>query len=173
MSKRTLISPAPERRQVRITVGLAWPSAKPSDRRFALGEPWPTILALVKEGVPVTLRKSAVRVSPLRASDEGSVLSGVTRSLQRADIAVFDVTPQRGRINANVLVEIGLAHAMGLRPILIAGKHGAHKVLPSDLRGLLVRCYAKSNPNDRQSIRALIRSRVKQAVSDNGHGETK
>lgn len=163
MSRGTANSQTPLKPQVRIVVGLAWPTAQPADRRFALGEPWPTILALVNEGVPRALKSNAVRVSPLRASGEDSVLSGITRSLQRADIAVFDVTPQRSRINPNVLVEVGLAHAMELRPILIAGKPRAHQALPSDLRGLVVRCYATSHGNERQSIRALIRSRVKQA----------
>lgn len=171
MLNRSRDTPSNPRRQVRIVVGLAWPKTTPRDRRFRLGEPWPTIHELISSGAQRGAGDRGYRVALLRAASEGSVLSGVLRSLQHADIAVFDVTPQRGAVNANVLVEIGLARGMGLNPILIARTTDAHTHLPSDLRGITVRCYDRSTPTDRTSICALVCSRTKKLAKPHISGK--
>ncbi len=102
----------------------------------------------------------------LACSERGRHRGRIERSIQSADIAVFDVTPKRGRINENVLIEIGMAKGRAIEVILIAKSTAAHKALPSDLQGMQVRAYAAGDEGGRRSIRAIVQSAVKRAKKE-------
>ena len=147
---------------------MQWPKARPRDKRFGLGEPWPSLYKLLHSAASTAAgTDQPIRVRVLRASATGALLKGVMRSIRNADILVFEVTPRGesrrdARINANVLVEIGLALGMG-KPVLLIGESStAYTSLPSDLSGQLVCNYG--SVDGQRTIQGHIRSLVRKAL---------
>lgn len=62
-------------------------------------------------------------------------------AIRKADLIIADVSRQ----NANVLYELGFAHALGKRTILLANVKSGSR-LPSDLTGLHYILYDPANP---------------------------
>lgn len=161
------------RHELVFAVGMRWPKRLPADRRFSLGEPWPMLSKLLRRSATAAAgSEQPIRVRVLRASTTGAVLQGVERSIRNADILVFDVTPRAEpgaspRVNANVLVEIGLALGMGKRVLLIGSKPTAHRSLPSDLSGQLVCEYG--SPNGRRVIEGHVRAIVLETLNANSN----
>ena len=149
---------------VLVSVGLPWPKRVASDRRFALGEPWPTLHGLISQAERSTGAYGKVEIRALRASGGDTVSSGIARRIARSDVLIFDVTPSRrgkgsARINQNILFEIGVARGLGKDVLLVSKGPNAHSLLPSDLTGSFVLNF--SSNADRLSLIASLRSQIR------------
>lgn len=120
----------------------AWPAAYP-DRDEAprcfhvmpFGAPW-------SDTVRDAARSACVQAGhTYRRGDEaeeGRVIHAIWDDLLRADTVLVDVTG----INLNVLIELGMAHAVG-RPVLLAQQSGSQDLRPPHIERLRVLRYGQ------------------------------
>jgi hypothetical protein len=86
-----------------------------------------------------------VSVARLRGSIGQFTWDSVRQHIDDSDIVVFDVTPNKTDerncryVSDNIWIEIGYALADHQRPVfLVHSQEDGHKILPSDLRGLMI-----------------------------------
>jgi hypothetical protein len=148
-------------RKIEIAVGLQWPTKRPSNPKFSLGEPWPTIHGLLKMAAkaarPRSRREVVIRRLKLRSGLCAKV--SVVASIRDADILVFDICPTRGKIAggkcpSNVLFEVGVAIGMGKPVVLISGGKYVADRIPSDLAGEVIATYLRPGIESKNAHRA-------------------
>ncbi len=95
-----------------------------------------------------------------RADDvyrSGNVVDDIWDLTKRADLILADLTGK----NPNVLYELGLAHAIGKRAILVVDDIAD---VPFDLRALRVIEYDKNAPDWSQKLRTDIRAAIEETL---------
>ncbi len=152
---------------VLVSIGLPWPTRRATDRRFALGEPWPTLHGLVTQTARSIAHRGTVEIRALRASGGDIATASIVRRIARSDVLIFDVTPCRrgkgpARINQNVLFEIGVARGLGKEVLLVSKSSKAHSLLPSDLAGYFV--LNLSSNADRMSLAGSVRALIRKSL---------
>ena len=107
---------------------------------------------LVRKVVADTLTQRGIQpVLVDQASPAGHVLDGVRVAISRANFIIADLT----ELNPNVIYEVGFAHALRKRVLLIAQPNRFS--VPSDLVGLLVLFYDRSQPAElHQALSAWV-----------------
>ncbi len=91
---------------------------------------------------------------PIRADDiygPGVILQDIIRQILDSDVIIAEVTPA----NPNVFYELGYAHALGKRTILLA--NGNSEKLPFDISGYRVAYYSDSIGGKRDIESALLK----------------
>lgn len=166
-------------REIVIAVGLAWPTRKAADARYALSGPWLKIQKLLKQAArgAETITGTRVGVRRLRARAGGCVLHGISTAINEADVLVFDLTPKRARssspcFNSNVMIELGIARGKGKPCVLISSDPKLYGTLPSDLAGQIVLCYRESKRQDQQALRSTVQAFAVEAFRSGGGGKT-
>ncbi len=128
-----------------------------------------------------------ISVARLRGSIGQFTWDSVRQHIDDSNIVVFDVTPTKladkvhRYVSDNIWIEIGYALADRKRSVfLVHSEEDGHKILPSDLRGLMIgHLPSKSGKHHDVSLRTslavavrrLAVERAEEAVTSGGTGE--
>jgi len=103
-------------------------------------------------------------VSPIRADERfgpGMILADIIRDISDCHLLVVDVSPtDDGKFNPNVFYELGYAHAMNKRAILLARKGTA---LPFDVSAFRTVFYENSI-GGRSLLEAALRAHIEASL---------
>lgn len=111
--------------------------------------------------------KNAIRgakLNPLRADEiygDKRVMSDVWRALRSSRLVVAEVTGK----NANVLYELGMAHALGKPVIIVTGQR---EDVPFDLRDIRYIVYDKNQPDWGQRLEETLKKTLQKLLTTEG-----
>ena len=125
-SKRLLINNYKRKKEILIVYGFDWGSSTDTP-------------ALIYEFIdnkikPIGLKYGMDIKFQKLGSKEGSIYCGICYAIQKADIAIFDISTH----NLNVIFELGLAIGSGVYVYILKSRHQTHlRNSISDLNGIL------------------------------------
>ena len=126
----------------RLSIGVLMPTGRLFDRIFA-------------EGIAPVCRELGSEAKRVEAQFSGSdKLSGVHDRIRQSDVIVADISAR----NPNVLYEVGFAHALGKRVILLSQ---AGEDLPFDQHGHPVIIYADNVEFLKNQLREKLQPKAK------------
>ena len=164
----TLEKQLPSPKQVQISVAYAWDAEEEANPTGSarLDSRWRGIHRELsrysdeakKRHRPLGGATLQVRITRLRGQVGQFAWPVVTRRIEESDILVVDITPRSAteHIAPNVLLELGYCLARHpQRVFVVCSGQADHRILPSDLAGLIVGHYGKSR-QDQSLRRALV-----------------
>ena len=125
-SKRALINRYRLRKEILIVYGFDWGSSSDTSA---------LIYDFVDEKIKSIGSKYGVKIKFQKlGSKEGSIYCGICYAIQKADVAIFDISTN----NLNVIFELGLAIGSGAYVYILRSRHYSRSAKSlSDINGIL------------------------------------
>jgi nucleoside 2-deoxyribosyltransferase len=117
----------------------AWPGRYPSDEAPSLfhvmpfSEPWSDA---IRDAARATARARGYAYGRGDEADDGRIIQAIWDDISAAHVVLVDITG----LNLNVMIELGMAHALG-RTVLMARQDGLKEPLPRNIEKLRALSY--------------------------------
>ena len=125
-TKRKLINKYKLKKQILIVHGFDWGTSSDTSA---------LIYNFINKKIKPIGGKHGVKIIFQKlGSKEGSVYCGICYAIQKADVAIFDISTN----NLNVILELGLAIGSGAYVYIVRSRHYSHAVKSlSDINGIV------------------------------------